>query len=55
LLMRPGPAVGTENVKRENRQLCNPTLATQGWGTLMSLSGESGFSAKPWNKWVNFR
>ena len=36
---------GTENAKRENRELWNPTLARQGWGTLMSLSGESGFTA----------
>jgi hypothetical protein len=34
------PWWGTDNVKGENRRLWNPTLATQGWGTLVSLSGE---------------
>jgi hypothetical protein len=52
---------GTETIKRENRGLWNPTLAAypstlkpragdpgaQGWGTLVWLSGESGFTAKP--------
>jgi predicted metalloenzyme YecM len=37
----------TESVKRETRRLWNPTLATQRWGTLVLLSGESGFTAKP--------
>jgi hypothetical protein len=37
------------NGKRGARESWNPTLATRGWGTLVSLSGESGFTAKPWN------
>jgi hypothetical protein len=43
------PGLAVLNGKRGARESWNPTLATRGWGTLVSLSGESGFTAKPWN------